>query len=297
MTTSSSVFPPGPIARPSAISASAIIVATYRYVFVNAQLVLVALYLPITLAAIMLWILFKTYFSMLSAYLTSPDARMASLTLSATIAGYLIWLLLNVVASGRLARLIQGQPTRRWFDVKDMAPEARLYAAVLRFLLVLVLAAAFVTWVVWLVLPFLRGSQADYVTVLSGIGLAAFGIVFFVRCGFLIPALVMNESRGILRRGWQLSRRHFWPLAAVWVVVMVLPALLLQILGDFLTRPLSSNPAEPGMSPLAAGAHLLATDDIAIVGVVLTLTLSSALCLTLTTIGSCLVYRSLKECS
>lgn len=46
--------------------------------------------LPVALAALVLFVQFKTYFSMLADYLRLPDFRLASLTMSAVVAGILI---------------------------------------------------------------------------------------------------------------------------------------------------------------------------------------------------------------
>lgn len=292
MNSSSVIYPAGQDARPADFSARDVIVASYRYFFANAKFILRAILVPVIMAAIVLLGLFKIYFSMLAAYLSAPDARTASLTISITIVGCLIWLLLNVFASARLARFIQGQGSSVPFNFRDMALESRLYAAVLRSLLVFVLAGVLDAWIVSFVSGFLSEPQADYAAWLGAFGFLVFVTIFTARCGLLIPALALYEHRRVLRRGWLLSRTHFWSLAAVSAAVTVLPAILLQTLGEFLTQLNLDRIEAPGIS-LPSAASSLATDGLTMATIVLTLTLSSAISLTLTTIGSCLVYQRL----
>lgn len=281
-------------ARDSDFAAREVIVASYRFLFANAKQILAVLSLPLALAAAVLLALFRTYFTMLAYYLKSPDVRVASLTVSVAVAGFLVWLLFNVFASARVARLMQGQGAVGWFNIRGMASEARLYAATLRYLLFLIVVGLMVACVTLFATRFVPLPIGNLAFWLVGIGYVAFGAVFSVRCGLLIPALAQYERQRVLRGSWRLSRGHFWQLSIVWFVVMALPAVSLQILGDYLTHRLTDSSAAGGEITLAAAAHEFA-GGVPLICIVATLTLSSSIFLVLTTIGSCIAYSHLKD--
>jgi hypothetical protein len=277
------------------LSAREIIAETCRFIFANGPGVLAALWLPVTLAAVVLLIAFKIYFTMLARYLSAPDAGIASLALSAAVASYFVWLLLNVVGAARLARLVQGETPRGWFDARSMRSAARLYTAVLRYQLVVVVVAFGVVWAMFFVSHGLSARPAILLGWL-GVGvIAAFFVVFSVRCRLLVPALALHERHSILRRGWQLSRGAFWPLAVIWAVATAVPIVVLQACDEFLTRPLVDGGAASGTAWLAAGAAELASNGVAVAAIVITLTLSSTLFFVLSTVASCLAYRALNR--
>ena len=108
----------------------------------------------------------------------------------------------------------------------------------------------------------------------------------------LIPAISYHEKRSVLRRGWRLTSGAFWPLAAVWVVVTALPAIVVQVSGEYLTRHLIGGGSVP---TLGVGAEMLASNGLAVLGITVTLTLSTTLFFTTTTIMSCLAWRALNR--
>ncbi len=83
----------------------------------------------------------------------------------------------------------------------------------------------------------------------------------------------------MLRRGWELSRGHFMKLATVGVLATVLPAALPESVGELLIGqfPALSGPMERGT--LASAAEALATNDLAMVVIAVSLSLSAALSL------------------
>ncbi|MEI9889043.1 MAG: hypothetical protein WDN08_21580 [Rhizomicrobium sp.] len=293
MNTISTAAAPASLAQDRSVSARDVVVASYKFAFGHAKGILAAIGIPVGLAAVVLLILFKTYFSMLAFYLRSPDSRLASLTMSATVAGVLIWLLLNAIASTRLARYIGGETLRGWFDFQGMARGARLYAALLRYLLVNVVVAAMCVTLVSLALQYLPPRDALYASWLAQASFAAFAILFWVRCGLLLPAVAVNERRLVLRRAWELSRGQFWKLAAVGIMVAVLPAVLPEAAGELLIWQFGPSAGQATAGALAAAAAWLATDPLALATIVLSLSVSTALTVVLTTIGSHLAYRRL----
>ena len=282
-----------PASRP-AFSARRVIVESYRFLFANRRAILSALWLPVLLAALVLTVALKSYFSMLAHYLNAPapDAGLASLTVSVVIACYFIWLLLNVVGSARLARLVEGHNVEKGFDLGGMALAARLYTAMLRYQLVVALIAAAALAAVISLARFLPGIPEEYRIVAGAAAVAVLLAVFSVRCGMLIPALAFHEKRSVLRRGWRLTSGSFWQLAAVWAVVTALPAFLLQVSGEVLTGPLVGGDGAPS---LAVAASMLASNGLAILSIVVTLTLSTTLFFAATTVASCLAWRALNR--
>ena len=279
-------------ARPADLSAWEIVWNSYRFFFAGWRPLLAAIWLPTGLAAAVLFGLFKIYFVMLARFLDTRDVRLASLTVSLVILGLLLWLLLNVVSSARVARLMDGRAATHPTGTTGLTVEARLFAATLRCLLVLLLCAsipmAAIIFVARQFPPEYRFAGAGLLAVTLAVVLC---IAFLVRCGLLVPALVQFDVRTVLRRSWQLTRGHFWNLLFVWTVAAALPAVLLQFLGELWTRPIVA--AEGGVTSLAAAARHLAADDSAMIGIVVTLTLSTCLYVVLTTIASCMTYRAL----
>jgi hypothetical protein len=285
--------PSAPADQAGGFWAGDVIVASYRLLFANPGSVLAALWLPVLLAAATLLATFQAYFTLLAVYLSSPDARLASLTASATVVGLLVWLFLVVIASARVARVVTGQPMPGWLEFRAMAPEARLFAAILRYLLVLVLAGAVAASAARLAAWLLPQGLSVYANWLCLAAMAVFGAVFSVRCGLLMPVIALRERRRILRRGWELSSGHSWQVAVIWAALAVVPTIVLQALSEFLLRSLIEEFAGSGAMTLAAAANSLAANGTAIAAIVLTLSLSSSAGIVLTTIGSCIAYPRL----
>jgi hypothetical protein len=290
---SPSAIPADPLDHAAGFSAGEIITSTYRFAAGRWSSVLAAIGVPVGLGALVLLILFKTYFSLLAYYLKAPDARLASLTVSAVAAIFFVWLLLNVVASARLARLVQGEVMRNLFAVRGMALEARLYAAVLRYFFLVFGSFALTAWILGRASHVLLPQVERDAVALSGLVLVVFSMILFVRCGLLLPALAVYERRRILRRGWSLSRGRFWRMAAIGAVVVVAPVVVIQTAGEILSQQFVHPIVADGAGGLFRAADMLATDAWALIAIVLTLSLSTAAGLTLATIGSCLIYRRL----
>jgi hypothetical protein len=283
------------VAHPRRFSAGRTFIAVYKLLFAKAGAIFEAIWLPTALAAAVAIVVLKAYFTLLSIYLWSADIRVASLTASLFIVGFLVWLLLNVMATVRIARVVYNKPLPALFEYQDMAPEARLYAGALRYLLVLtVVGSVTVTAVAacqsWLPLAEQTGAR------LVGWALfAIFALVFSIRCGFLGAPLALFERQRILRRGWAMTKRHVWQIAVLWAVLLVLPGVALQALGDFLMRPWMDGIPGGALASLAAAASWLGHNDAGLVAIGLSVTVTTTLCLVLTTVGSCLVYSSLRD--
>jgi hypothetical protein len=273
-------------------SAGAIVLDAYRLLFAKAPKIFSAIWLPTALAAAVVVAVLKAYFTLLSIYLWSADVRVASLTMSLFIVGFLAWLLLNVIATMRVARVAYGKPIPALLEYQDMAPEARLYAGSLRYLLVLAVVGSLAIAAVMELQPRLGQDNARF---LGWALYALFALVFSIRCGFLGAPLALFERQRILRRGWVLTRRHVWQIAAVWALLLVVPCVTLQALGEFLMRPWMSGPPGLGLANLATAASWLAHNDVGLLAIGVSVTVTTTLSLALTTAGSCLLYCALRD--
>jgi len=281
-----------PFAAPSVFES---IASIYGFLADRRKQVIAAVAVPLGLAFIVLLLTLRYYFSTLAVYLALHDVRTASHAVSATVVGLLLWLLLNVIACGRLTRLVAGEPPQPWFDIRPHALEATINAAVLRFLLVLVAAGALAAELATAGARLVEPAESGLVVVSCLAALAAFAFVFVVRCGLLLPALSYHRRRQILRRGWEYSGERFWHFAAVATIAVLLPSFLLQFLGEIGAQFLVADHGEAAARTFAEAAAILAKDGAEILVVAFTLSISSAVCLTLWTIASGLIYRSLTE--
>jgi hypothetical protein len=289
------VHAPAQAVRADDFWAGEVIFASYRFLASHAGAILAALWLPLLLAAATLLATFKVYFTLLALYLVAPDARLASLTASATVVGLLVWLFLNAIVTARVARVVGGERVPGLLEFRAMAPEARLYAALLRYLLVLVIVGILGLAAVRFVAGFLPGMLSDYALWFYALGMAAFAIVFSLRCGLLMPVLALRERQRILRRSWELSRGRAWQFALLWLALTALPTILIQMLSEFLMRSVIEGFADAGSMTLATAADSLAAHGSAIAAIVLTLTLSSLAGIVPTTVGSYIAYSRLGQ--
>jgi hypothetical protein len=271
--------------------------AIYRFLITKWLQVLAAIAVPVLLAFVVLLFTLHYYFSTLATYLTSHDVHIASHAISATVVGLLLWLVLNAIACGRLIRLVGGEAPSGWFDIRPLALEATINAAVLRYLLVIVAACALAVELATAAARLAPGIDANMIALVCGGGLAVFVAIFVVRCGFLLPALAYYGRRKILRRGWELSRVRFWRFAAVLGIAVLLPSLVVQTVGDLVTEAFIGRLGEVAAKGLAGAASMLAADGSAILAIALSLTVSSGLCLTLWTIASGLTFQGLSHAS
>ena len=249
-----------------------------------------AVFGPLALAAIVLFATLWFYFPMLLAYVGTRDLRTAGITMSVTILGFFIWLLLNVIASARLAAVVDGRPHRKLFAAG--AQEARLCAAMLRYLAIVLVGGMLVLGGVLTMLIRFPATQGHHI----GLSLIALycGLVvaFYVRCGQMLPTLVGRGHRRVIRDAWALTRGHFWRLAAVVLVTVVLPTLVVEALGESLVESiLGFRPND--LVTMRIGAQALASNLAAVASITLSVSLSTGLWLTLGTLSGGLLYRRL----
>jgi hypothetical protein len=227
------------------------------------------------------------YLSELLSFLGLPSERSGSIILGLVAAGFLALLLLHAMLVTSLTTLAmnvseEGQP---YFRAKRR--EWRLYAANLRILLV---ALAFIA--VMFVARFLIIGASPNALLISvfnvfvAVGLFALA----VRCVFLAPAIVAVEPFGpIVRRAELLSRGSILRIAAV-VVILMLPSVAIETIGEMALRAVGVFPTIVGNASLSAVAlmysHILPE-------ILVLVSLAYVAAAVLITIASTYVYRQL----
>jgi hypothetical protein len=269
------------------------IFASLRFPIAHARTIGALLWVPAAVLTALAMILLKIYFTMLADYLSSGDVRIASLTAGLMAIGVFIALFVAVIGGARVARLVCYGAKHARRGRQGWAVEARLYAGLLRYLLAVAIVIVGSTILTKAIVLAGIGNILLIERLLWALVLTAIS-VFAVRCGFLGPALAVFERKRILRRAWELSRGHFWTLTVLMAVLLVIPAVIVQALGELAIERLASPPLA-GPMLLLVGARWLAQNDIGLLAIAVTLSASSTLSLTLATIGSCLAYRSLVE--
>jgi hypothetical protein len=159
-------------------------------------------------------------------------------------------LFVYALALAAMCRLALDQlPSRRLLPFGHQ--ESRLYAALLRFALLMSLLIILVCVIgaqLGRYLPDLRTPFATAATV--GMLLLA------LRLGFLLPAIAMAAPQGVvLRKSWALSRGAV-PRLLVVAIAMVLPGLALEAAGELLGRALQLSPSRWGANTIQAHIEL-----------------------------------------
>jgi hypothetical protein len=259
---------------------------SYEFVMTNAGALFRAVRLPAVLMTATALLTLKTYFVYLAIYWNSPSVRVASIAVSALVVGVILCALACVAASSNVARVVHGTS-----DAQLRGMEARLFAAVLRFLAVSVAVLMVIATLTMVAGARLAPHLARYAAWTGWTVAGLFVLVSSVRCGFLAPALSATERRSVLRRGWQLSSGHAWQVAVVWLMLTALPAAVLQVFGEFVVMRI----ADASVVTLAQGAGRLAADNLALLAIAISLVIAAVASAVLTTIGSFAVAERLAE--
>ena len=209
--------------------------------------------LPALIGWVVLYISLSLYLSELIRYLDNPSDRIASVILGLATGGLLLTLLLHSAIVTSLTELAMGVPGVGWKYFHAARREWRVYAAKLRFLLVVAL---------WLFV-----LQIFRVAVVKLLGLSYFNSVILiimaigllwlvVRLWFLLAPVAVANARGhVLRPAWRLSSGHFWPIASIVVLVLSI-GLLIEIAGEAVLRVGGFLPPFPSSGSLAGFARM-----------------------------------------
>lgn len=190
--------------------------------------------LPSVLGGVMLYILGIAYIAELDRFLANHDERSASLVLALAGGGLLILLFLHAVVVAGVISLVLEKPRRRgwnWFHVT--LPEWRVYAGLLRFV---VIAGILVTGGEGVRVLLLRLGIDPTFGYVSQLLILLVLVWLTIRLGFFIgPVGVDREAGQIVGRAWEVSSLNFWRIAAIGVVCLV-PSIIFYLLGEYCLR-------------------------------------------------------------
>jgi hypothetical protein len=215
------------------VSVKDTLVFSFSFLFRNAARIAARIALPALAGWIAFYIAFFLYLTELERYLGNPSDRIASLVLGLATAGLLVTLFMHSIIVSAIASLALGLEEGGWKYFRVGRRVWRLYAADLRFMLVI---AAFITAMLVGEAAMSRfAAMAGYLWIADiAMGVGLYWLA--VRFAFLIvPIAVAKRDGEILRRGWRLSSGHFWSITAI-TVVLVFPGFAVEFAGEFLMR-------------------------------------------------------------
>ena len=271
--------------EPQGVKPWRIVLESYDAVRANPNTFFRAVRLPTLLMVVTVLLALKTYFVCLASYWNSPSVRTASIAISAVVVGVIVSSLLGALATASVARVVR----RNSSQLKGM--EARMFAAVLRFLAVGFVGLTLIGAISEIAAERVAPGLARF-AMWSGCSAALlFIVVLSARCGFLAPALAATERRSVLRGGWSLSAGHFWQITIVWIMLTVAPAAVVQLFGEALIMRV----ADASVMTLAEGAKRLAADNLVLLLIAISLAIAAILSTVMTTIGSFMLGGRLLE--
>ena len=223
----------GEINRVSALDAA---LFAYKFFVHRFWSVLRLLALPIIAAGLVLYVCISLYLSELLRFLGAPDPRVASFALGMLAAGIFLSLFCYAIAVAAISNLVLGKVKRRrpWFHFGAERHEWRVYAAYMRFLLLLGLVFVSVYLFSTYVGPLLATAHNATRWTLTTLSVV---IVFSLtaRLGFLVAPVVATSEGPVLRKAWQESARDFWRNCGL-IILLIAPGLLVQIAGEYVLQ-------------------------------------------------------------
>ena len=204
------------------------------------------LWLPTLLQAVILYFCLRLYFLQLTVFLQQPGEYIAGQALGILSVGLLGALFFTGMAIVGLAELVAGRQLKSsWFYFRCSRAEWQFFITSIKFLLILLCFLGVIAILEEVDLRMLGISQDSVMLRQLWFGGMASTLVFFflfLRLGFLIPSLVVDRSKKILRQSWQLSKYSSTRLGIV-VIVLSIPGIVLQYGGEFLLRKYGVAPA------------------------------------------------------
>jgi hypothetical protein len=245
---------PGELSRRVPVLASAS--AAYGFLLHNLAPLVRILFLPLVAFAAALYFSIAAYLSELVQFIASGDPHAASVALAALTAGIMLTTFCGAVGVSSVVDVALGRASRKTiFQFRTGRQTWRLYAAYLRFLLVIAgfLSADYLFSA--LLLPLLTSSPAWRIG--TGTALAIGGVVVLVAwLGFPVAAIVARTEGTVLRKALHQGWRAVLQNCAV-VLLLAGPALLIEILSEYLVRLGTMSPRVLVNIPLANYARAL----------------------------------------
>jgi len=247
---------------------------------------------PIVAAGLVLYISLDLYVSGLLRYIDSPNPRVASFALGVLAAGLFLSLFCYTVAVAAVIDLDTQKSPAAGLRFKAERQEWRLYAAYLRFLLVLCAALVGIYFLSAYILP-LFASQivaGDAFGVLS----ITVAYVLFARVAFVIAPVVAtsdgpsNRHDPVLRKAWLESADDLGRNMLL-IFLLLVPGLLVQVGGEYLWRVVTHAPRLTLHQPIGDYARIM---DQSLAGFLTVASLSIFVTITLLTAGAMALYRN-----
>ena len=269
------------------ISALGAALFAYRLFFRRFWLTVRLLFLPIIAAGVVLYACLASYLAQLLLFLASPNPQVATLALGVLAAGIFLPLFFYAVAVAAATNLALGKKTgNTGVTFKIERQEWRLYAAYLRFLLLLCVVLVSVYLLSAYVAPLLSvtANLSPWFFVLV-CAIAVFWLT--ARIGFLIAPVVAGSEGPVLRKAWQLSRRDLWRNCGL-IILLLAPGFLVEVAGEYALRLGAGAPRVGGNLPLADYARLIGQ---MLGGFLAVLSVSSFVSIVLLTLGALAAYQ------
>jgi len=252
-------FEKADIGEPTALAPLSVMEAIrFAYAFLGYRLgpALRLLWLPLLLAGVTLYISLSGYLADLLLFLGAPNPKLASRALGTLAAGIVLALFFYTNAVVSVTNLALERPRdTRWLSLRAGRQEWLLFSAYLRFLLLLVALVA----CLWDVSVFMGATLAmprDVSWLATAVVVMTGTFWLFVRIGFLLPPIAVRGEGPVFRLAWKQSGKDFWRITAV-VVLLLIPGLLVQWVGELLLRASSSVPADVQAMPIADYAQFM----------------------------------------
>ena len=201
------------------------IVFAYSFVFVHIGTIVGIAGIPAVLSAAIDYGV-RNLAAAQRAALDAGDAGAVGLNLAVWLGGLIATIFLSSIATVGITRAALGQRVERAVYLTVGRTEWRMFAAKLRFWLA-VLALAALAGLIMVLAFSLAGIPLDaatpngppepavFLASLIAWVVIGYALATALRMGFLLPATVVVEDKGGLRRSYDLTRGNFWRLVAI----------------------------------------------------------------------------------
>jgi hypothetical protein len=214
------------------------------------------LWLPFLLAGVTLYVCLSGYLTDLLLFLSAPSSKLASRALGTLAAGIVLALFLYTSAIVSVTNLALERPRdSRWISLRAGRQEWLLFWAYLRFLL-LIVALVVCLWEVSVLAEAALAMPRDVSWLATAVVVMAGTFWLFLRIGFLLPPIAVRAEEPVLRLAWKRSGKDFWRITAV-VVLLLVPGLMVQLVGEWLLRAWNSVPSDVQAIPIADYAQFM----------------------------------------
>ncbi len=238
--------------------------------------------LPLLIGWLVMYLASTAYLDELQRLIRVQTDRTATLVLGLLAVGFFLTMFVKCVAVIAIGELAEGGSRGR-LRFRITLPEWRLYAANLRFLVVLALLVVFDRVVAW---GFDALGYNNFLVGITKLLLAVALLYLALLLGFFMTPVVLKERGAVLRRSWRLVARQPWRVLAV-IVLLTLPAAAVELGGEYVIRLLGA----PSFASTASLGVLTATMRQILPQFLAVAALAYTVSLVLLTAGAMYAYR------